>query len=304
MASPAVGFAIDLTKLAKGTVILSTSFHHGIGNMKQIRGLKIETTADPSRLHNTKKLLDVPELETIRSEDSRMRRYIELKTATYSDGLRFLNLGLLDEVDAELVAYQSVRRPRLVADFMVVYRAEHATGLSATRLALGDTFREEDYPHPDTVEHGFYFEYQYLGFNTPEILGTVKGGVFEREAHKAQSIMLKAAEESRQIMRQAGLLMAEKLFDVLKPSHDGKKKKLYDTHLTNLEEYLKTYNFRDITDDAGYLAHVETLRKIMSGVTINKLRESETMKSRLAEQLESVTKDMKSLVIETGRKFR
>lgn len=295
---------IDLEKLQHSVCLLSVSFTMGIGNMRQIAN-KVETTADQTRVRSQKKLLDVPELEEIRSQDAKLRRYLDLKTCTFREGQEFLPIALLPEVDRVLQAYMTIRRPALVQAFMDVYKAEYETGFAKTRAALGDVFNENDYPKPGFVEAGFNFNYSITTVESSEALKTIDAGIYEREAKKAQGVMLAAAEEWRDALRQAGADMVTALYDVLRPDPiTGKRKKLYDTHLTHLEEYLETFNFRDITDDAEYRQHVTRLKDIMAGVKVEKLRESETLKDALAGKLDGVKQQLSTLVITSGRKFR
>ena len=64
MAAPAVAVSqfesVDLSKTAECTFI-TVHFKMGIGKMRQIRGLKVETQADSSKLRHQKQLIESPE---------------------------------------------------------------------------------------------------------------------------------------------------------------------------------------------------------------------------------------------------
>jgi hypothetical protein len=79
---------------------------------------------------------------------------------------------------------------------------------------------------------------------------------------------------------------------------------MHECHLANLQEYVENYNLKDVTNDAEYAAHIETLKNILGGVSIEKLRHSETLKAKVAAELDAVRPTLKSLVQESGRKFR
>jgi hypothetical protein len=310
MATPAVGVeytgrnSIDISKLMQGARLLSMSFSMGIGNLRQI-SVKAETTADPTQIRNQKKLIDSPELDEIRSQDAKCRRHVEIKASRYTgqEGVLIVADAMIPQIDRMLVAYETLRRPALVAKFMAKYRAEYADDFKQTRLALGDVFNIKDYPHPDVVEAGFVFNYHYMDIQTTGKISIADPLIREREERKSMAIVRQAAEDMRAAMRLAGAQMVEALFGILKPE-DGTVKKMHACHLTNLQEYLENYNLKDVTDDAEYQTHVNTLRSILGGVSIEKLRESSSLKSKVAEELNAVRGNLKSLVQESGRKFR
>ena len=274
--------SIDISKMMQGARLLAMSFSMGIGNLRQI-SVKADTTADPTQIRNQKKLIDSPELDEIRSQDAKLRRHVEIKACRYTG-----QEGVL-----------------IVAEkFMAKYRAEYTDDFKQTRLALGDVFNVKDYPHPDSVEAGFVFNYHYMDIQTTGKISIADPLIREREERKSMAIVRQAAEDMRAAMRLAGAQMVEALFGILKPDTDGKSKKMHECHLANLQEYVSNYNLKDVTNDAEYAAHIETLKNILGGVSIEKLRHSESLKAKVAAELDAVRPTLKSLVQESGRKFR
>ena len=297
--------SIDISKMMQGARLLCMSFSMGIGNLRQI-SVKADTTADPTQIRNQKKLIDSPELDEIRSQDAKLRRHVEIKACRYTgqEGVLIVADLMIPQIDRMLVAYETLRRPALVAKFMAKYRAEYTDDFKQTRLALGDVFNVKDYPHPDSVEAGFVFNYHYMDIQTTGKISIADPLIREREERKSMAIVRQAAEDMRAAMRLAGAQMVEALFGILKPDTDGKSKKMHECHLANLQEYVENYNLKDVTNDAEYAAHIETLKNILGGVSIEKLRHSESLKAKVAAELDAVRPTLKSLVQESGRKFR
>lgn len=294
-----MGSTIDMTRMIEGVCIFTVSFHHGIGNLKQIETGEVEG-ADPSQFRRQKKLLDCPELDEIRSQDAKLKRWLDQHTCEFREGERFLPLGLLKKVHKVVKAYDQIRRPSLVAKLKTVYTMR----IEEARQSHGKHFEETDYPAWHIVERGFSMTYDFIEVKPASQLAIIDPEIAAEQEARSIKCMEAAAEEWRATLRQAGADMVAKLLDVLKPTPDGKRKKLYDTHLSQLQEYMDTFSFRDITDDAAYKLHVDKLKHIMAGVNVDRLRESETMKDRLASQLNDVSRDMGKLVITTGRRFR
>lgn len=301
MATPAI--ALDLGKTTD-CVFITTHFHMGIGRMRQIRDLKVETTADASELRHQKRLIDSPELDAIRSQDGFMIRHLESKSCNYDKATRFLPKSEAGQVVRAMEAYRTIRRPSLVAKFMKVYRALEAQDFTPLAVALGDQFDRGDYPNSDSVEQGFSFEY-----NLREVGNIVLSGlpdfIVAQEIEKDKQKRAVAIIEWRDTMRFAGQKAVEALFEALKPQIDGKKRKLYDSTVENLQEFLNTYNTRDLAGDTEYQQTVvEPLRAIMKGVSMDKIRHSENLKAYIVKQVEGIRKNAGILVQATGRKFR
>jgi hypothetical protein len=308
MSAPATALSIstdaqklDLTK-TENCVFITTHFTMGIGRMKQIKDLNVVTDADKSQLRHQKKLIDSPELEEIRSQDGFLKRYIDSKMCRYSESTGFLPRAFLTQVDRAILAYQTIRRPKLVAKFMEKYRALEAVDFQPLRDALKEHFNRSDYPQSDIVERGFSFTFYYRPVGTVNLEG-ISDVIVAREAEKEQAIRLQAVTEWRDALRLAGAEMVDALFDMLKPEA-GKTKKLYGCHVEKLQEFLSTLPDRDLANDTDFMKDMNVVREALKGVTIDRLRESKNLQQYVADKIATVREDIKKLVIVSGRRFR
>ena len=299
--SPAV--AIDLGKTTD-CVFITTHFRMGIGRMRQIRDLEVTTTADKTQLRHQKQLIDSPELDEIRSQDGFLIRHLESRSCNYDKATRFLPKSEANEMYRALEAYRTIRRPRLVAKFIEVYRELEASDFASLREALGDQFDRGDYPNSQTVEVGFSFEFTLRPVGDISLSG-LPDFIIAAEIEKDKQKRAEAIVEWRDTLRFAGQKAVEALFEALKPQPDGKKRRLFDSTVVNLQEYLNTYNTRDLIGDADYQKTViEPLKAIMKGVSMEKIRHSDSLKAYIVKQVEGIRKDADLLVQATGRKFR
>jgi hypothetical protein len=91
----------------------------------------------------------------------------------------------------------------------------------------------------------------------------------------------------------------------LTPSSDGKKKKLYETNVTKLQEFLNTFDIRNVTDDTELQNEVAKLKGIMEGVDVEKLRESDNLKVTVSEKLTEAKAQLSTIIgTQVSRKFR
>ena len=301
MASPAVASSIDLSKTEQ-CVSITINFRMGLGRMRQVRNLKVETDTKASELRHQKRLIDSPELEEIRSQDGFLKRYVESKSCWYREATRFLPRKWLTEVDRAIVAYQTIRRPKLVAKFIEVYRDLEAQDFAPLREALGENFDRSDYPASDIVEQGFVLEFNYRNVGSVHLEG-VSDVIIAREQEKEKGIRMDAILEWRNAMRVAGAEMVDALFDMLKPEA-GKTKKMFGCHVEHLQEFIDNFPDRDLADDKDFQKNLEVIKDAMRGVTIDRLKESKNLQAYVMTKLDSVRADMKNLVITSGRKFR
>lgn len=306
MASPAVApiAAVSLKK-TEDCVFITTHFTMGIGRMRQIKNLEVITTADKSQLRHQKQLIDSPELDEIRSQDGYMTRHIDSLSSKYSKSTRFIQKSELAKLYKALRAYQELRRPTLVAKFMKVYRELEAVDFKPLADVLGDKFDRGDYPKADEVELGFSFTFNIRPVGSINLEG-LPDFIVAMELEKELAIRQEAVLEWRDTMRVMGLTAVDALVTALTPDAvTGKSKKLYDTTVTNLTEYLDTFTNRDLAGDAEYQEKVVApLRAILKGVTMDKIRESQNLKAYVAKQVAVIKQQATVLVQETGRKFR
>jgi hypothetical protein len=310
MASPAVApiAAVSLKKTEE-CVFITTHTTMGIGRMRQIRNLEVVTTADKSLLRHQKQLIDSPELDEIRSQDGYMTRHIDSKSSRYSKATRFIQKTELAALYKSLRAYQEIRRPALVAKFMTMYRALEAVDFEPLSRpspeGLGDKFDRGDYPNSDVVEAGFSFTFNIRPVGAINLEG-LPDFIVAMELEKELAIRQAAVLEWRDAMRLMGMEAVDALVNALTPdATTGKSKRLFDTTVTNLTEYLDTYANRDLAGDAEYQEKVVTpLRSIMKGVTMDKIRESQNLKKYVHDKVASIKQTAAVLVQETGRKFR
>lgn len=304
MSAPAVAPVKTSLKKLEDCVVIALNFTMGIGRLRQTNNLVVTTTADKSQLRHQKKLIDSPELEEIRSQDGYMKRHLDAVSCNYAEAKRFLPKTELTKMYKALVAYQTIRRPKLVADFMAKYRALELVDFAPLADALGDQFERSDYAPADEVEAGFQMYFSIHNVGELDLKG-LPDFIVAMEVEKEASKRATAVDEWTKTMRVAMHGVITHLFDVLKTDPiTGKKKVLRDSAVENLTEFCKTFPSRNLGDDAECLAIRDKITSLMAGVSPEQLRESENLKELIASKLETLKAEAGLLVQATGRKFR
>ena len=106
---------VDISK----TILMKLNFT-GLGNSAKVSTAQVECDTDKDLLRVSKKLLDSPELEAIRSLDGEIRRYVYDTCLPFEAGIHLLPTALIEMVEARLADYRS-QRDQLVSLFVSAY---------------------------------------------------------------------------------------------------------------------------------------------------------------------------------------
>ena len=151
--------------------------------------LAFRNGADKSRLHVTKKVL--PELATLKSLGTRISNLVRRDSYPWEDsGLRIISVkayrSLVDEVEKMADAYnQAAEKFCSISNYHRLMEQE--------RVALGELFKEEDYPKPEDMRAKFFVKLDV--FPVPDASDDWRLNVSEeamREVKEAVSTSIKA----------------------------------------------------------------------------------------------------------------
>lgn len=289
-----------LASLADKTMFLTLEFNR-FGNSRQADVEVANTTAQQGRFNHSKRLLDSPELKKVHQSDNALKAWIDAQPACWKYGktMRVVGFESVETVFDACEKYQNVTRPTVVQAFIDVYLQR----VAEAQAALGDKFVASEYGTLEQVKAEFSFDYKLLSFSTPEKLKTISPAMYAKEKEKLSESFSLAVEDWKQGRRAILQGMVAHLFEILKPE-EGKKKKLHASVVTKFQDFLNTYDLNSVPDDADLQADVLKLKLLMTGVDAEKIKESDNLKAALVEGFAEVSKNMSTLVVTAGRKFR
>lgn len=299
--TPLVGNLKSFTLQDKMVLLLLTL--NAPGNERTIRNKDIlRTDADKSRLSVSKRLLDCGEQQKIAILDGQIRDYVKRVALPlpFKAGTHGVALAMLEKVDVQLVAYAEERR-ELVAAFKAVYN----DAKEAARAQLGDVFNEAEYLTPDELEASYRMTWQYVMLTPPDKLREANEAIFLREKQRLEEQWKSAVDDMQEALR-VGL--SELVTDmVTRLSGDDKKFKPTKL-LERFDEFLSTFDARNVTNDEELKALADQARALLAGVDTDTLKKSkevrEQVKSGLAAaqatltQLETVRKNQRRITFE------
>jgi hypothetical protein len=287
----------NLDALVDKTVFLRLNFGR-FGVTRKV-DIGIQSEAVESRFTHQKKLLVSPELKAIAKADNEIKAQIDAICLPYDVGIRFAPIAAIEQIDSILSNYAKTR-PALVESFLAVYNDQ----IKDSKIELMEQFNGADYPSTENVGAQFTFTYQFISFSVPGHLKSVAPGVFAAEKEKAHEMLMEAAAGIGQALATTAHELVANLLDRLTPDADGKSKKLYAVHVTKLQEFLNTFDLRNVTDSKELQTEMDKLKAIMSGIDVEKIKNFETLRLDLQSQFKNVTQSIGSLIEVKGRKFR
>src|SRR5436190_1195180 len=301
MATPAPTITIEDKgqDLAQRTVCVKVCLGL-LGNTRKVSNSQVEVDADKSLIRVSKTLLSSQELQAIKSLDSEVRHYLYNTCLPFEAGIHLLPLELIETVDEKLREFEEKRR-ELVEVFIQAYPA--LCQQAAERLRA--LYNPEDYPPVESVRSQFNFNWRYISFGVPARLREISARIFEDEREKAALLMAEASSEIQQVLRAAMAGLVEHLRDRLTDQPDGKPQRLRESTVQKLRDFLDTFDFRNVTDDADLKEQVDKARELLKGVTTDAIRNTAALRARIKDGMAEIATQLDGLVKDrVGRKFR
>jgi hypothetical protein len=285
--------------LAQRTVCVKVRLGR-LGNTRKVSNSQVEVDTDKSLIRVSKHLLDSQELREVANFDGEIRRYLYDTCLPFEAGIHLCPLPLLEQMEAQMRGF-AARRQELVAGFLEAY--PRLCQDAAKRLR--SLYNPGDYPPVEHVRQQFTFLWQYISFGVPDQLREISTKIWQEEREKAAQVMAEAGHEIQQVLRTAMAELVKHMRDRLKDGPDGKPLRFKETTVSNLVEFLGTFDFRNVTDDEELKALVDRARTILGGVDAEALRTTTDVRARVQQEMADLAAELDTMIVKKpGRKFR
>ncbi len=249
--------------------------------------------ADRKMFRLSKKILASKELKKIRHHDQAIRTYIRGICLPFEPGVHFLPLRAVTMVNAQLREFRQ-KRQDLVNQFLDAYPLLREDA----RRRLKTFFNENDYPDVEIVGEKFYMDWDYLAFSTPDEIHSVAPEIFEEQREKAARQLSEAIQDIQYGLRVGLCKLVESLRDDLAPGPNGGRKRLYESAVTKLTEFLAHFDLRNVTDDLELKRVVDQLRGLLRPVSMEELRTTDAVRQRIQQSLSDAAGRLGAMVQE------
>lgn len=284
--------------LMQRTVALVVTFG-GMGNRRKVSTTKIEVDADKDWILVSKQLLDCEEYEAIRHLDGEVMRWLGTRAlpSLLKRGIYLLPLAYVEETNERLEDFHQ-QRQQLVEKLVKVYRA----AVKEAQTRLRDVFDASDYPSEVHLRRAYKLQWQYISFNTPASLQQVSRELYEQEKAKAKAHWVEARETITQMLRAHMLEMTNHLVEKLTPEKDGKKKIFRDSAVEKFNDFLATFEVRNVADDAQLSEIVKKAKTLLKGVAAQNLRTEEALRDQVQDGFRKIKAQLSGMVTKQPRR--
>jgi len=284
-------------KAPRAAIPLEVKFHKP-GNkkqadMEQIKDSVETAEADAESLQLSKKMLKSPEYQAIRSHDRETKKHLRrhcLPSLT-RDSIYLIPFELVEETDAYLITRMAERKV-LVGTFIDIYPQQ----IEEAKKLLGKFFDRDDYPAPERVKAAFSVDIAYRSFDVDSALEKLNVEVFKREQERVKKDWTAMLEETKKYLRVNMVEFVARFAQSLETKSDGTKRKVYDSTVENLNEFLKLFEIRDISNDTQLQAVVVKVKALMKGVAPDAIRDDDAFRTKLATEFTKVTEKLGTMV--------
>jgi hypothetical protein len=294
---------LNLESIANKTMYVSLSFGR-FGNRRKAK-VEIVTEANAKRFNHSKKLLESPELSAIAKADAGIKLIIDaLCLPTRKEiGIRLAPKANIKKIVAIAKQYQQFDRPELVKAAVLAYPDQRSNAM----VELKEHFNPLQFPSVEEFEKAFYFEYKLLNFGVPVDLQEIDPEVYEAEVQKEKQTFVESITEITKAFRFAASELVTKLAEGLKGGEtaDGKPRKLYSAHFDMLTEFLSKADVMNVHGDTDLKGELDTLKLLMTGVDVEKVRHNDGLKADLAAKVGAIAESLSKMAeVKPGRFFR
>ena len=286
------GQARERVNITERTVCVSLTIK-SLGNSRKVSNSQVTVDADKDLIRVSKTLLDSQELKAIKTLDGAVRQYLYTRAlpSLFRSGIYLVPTELVEQVDARLLTFREDREKAvdLLINAYPVLKAD-------AQERLRSTYNEGDYPDEETLRRQFSMSWRYIAFETPEKLRGINPAIFQREREKAEQAWESATDEIRGLLRQAFADLVGHMAERLQPGDDGKKKVFKNTLVSNLAEFLETFDLRNVTDDDELKRLVDRAKAMLGGVEPQDLRDNEALRDSLGQSMTKIKGDLDSML--------
>lgn len=233
----------------------------------------IETDADKNYLRLSKKLIDSREYDSINEYIRQTKNWLLMRSVPsfFRSGCYLLRLDAVPRVETYL-ADRAALLPALVDRLLAVLDER----IEGARVNLGSQFNARDYPSREQLRGSFGWSYQWIAFNVPQGLPP---SVYKAEMDKISNMWEESAIAITDALRTGFSKLISHAVERLTPGPDGKPKKIYDTLIGNVQDFIATFRDRNVTNDSELETLVQKAQAVLIGVDNSQvIRDNEALR--------------------------
>jgi hypothetical protein len=264
----------------------------------QLRQAADQFAADTDAISAAKKLLDTadPAFRNITRIRQRATQLWKSITAPYPEpGVRLIRKDTVG-----LFVDQMEKLKAELAEAAKALQEKYDELKERAQRNLGALFNPSDYPERIDVE--FELDWDFPSIEPPAYLKQLHPQLYEQEVERIRGRFEEAVRLTEQALTTKLHELVAHLADRLQGGVDGKPKVFRDTAVANLKEFFEQFRNLDLGSNVELNHLVDQAKQVVEGVSPDDLRSSTDLRSKVADQLAAISKDLGGLMIERPKR--
>lgn len=279
------------------TCVLSLTFSK-FGNRRKIDNELFEVTpeekqkeqVDKNWINATKKLLEAEEMDEINSLYSDLYGYVQSRAlpSYIKRGVHLLPKAFDTEVDARLKEGQEKLRPLVekIIQKLTEYKRD-------AKERLRHLYDEDDYPTSAELRESFSIHWRFLYVDSAD---GISKELVEEERKKAERDWTSLRENIKNLLRGQLKGFVDHLTERLTPEKDGRPKQFKQGSIDKLQEFLNTFDVRNIVNDQQLKALVDQAKSLVK-YDAEVIRTDSSVREYVLEGFENIQSLLDPLVV-------
>jgi hypothetical protein len=211
-------------------------------------------------------------------------------------GVRLIKLEAIDDFDRTLADY------RAELDDAVAELDRHFDELKrAAAQRLGSLFNPSDYP--ETLRGLFGVAWDYPSVDPPEYLVRLAPDLYAREQERVRARFEEAVRLAEQAFLEEFARVVNHLSERISGTNDdGTPKVFRDSAIENLDTFFERFRSLNVRSNQQLDDLVAQAQRAVRNVGAQDLRDSESLRARVADQLTRVQASLDSLLVDRPRR--
>lgn len=247
------------------------------------------------RMQLKKQLIVSKEYDAIKSFMGEIRAWVYRNTVPsfFKEGFQLVKLDGVEGIEKRMRRAVKEQLPALVEAFLAVYPQQ----IEEARKVLEPVgqFNANDYPPAEQMRRAFNITWNWISFTVPEGL---PAELRQAEQDKLEKQFSDAGEQIKSALRVAFAELIKHAQERLTAAPGEKSKVFRDSMIGNIQEFIETFNQRNLLNDVELAQLVSRAKEILTGVNAQKVRDSADIKNKVVSGMAEITAKLGEMVIE------
>ena len=254
--------------------------------------------AEGEYLSAGKKLIDTkhPAFRAVTAIRGRVQAVWKGMTLPYPEpGIRLLRRDQVERFDAEMTDLRSE-----LNDEVARLDAHFAELKAAAERRLGQLFNPTDYP--ESLLGLFGMEWEFPAVEPPSYLQQLSPELYEQERQRVAARFDEAVRLAEQAFAEELSRLVAHLSERLSGAEDGKPKIFRDSAINNLSEFFERFRSLSVRSNEDLDQLVAQAQSVIRGVAPQALRDDNSLRGQIANQLSSVQASLDGWMVDRPRR--